>query len=118
MLRANVQAASLRMKPTRSGRILLSASEEPITELQRSEVKASAENNPEVGAKLSQLADAARMGIRLRTSKSPAFIGLIVSDLKSAKVPGCKLPLVQLECEDDKVGTETQYLCPGGIYPT
>ena len=92
----------MRLKPTQSGRFLMGASDMPLNSDERSELAAIAEN-PEAAKRLTELASAAEMGLRLEYSKSSAFIGLLVADVLSAELSGFSAPQVQMLCEDDKV---------------
>ena len=99
----HLQHNTLRFKPTESGRFLLSATDAPLTDKERMEMKTIVEQDPEATARMSELASAAEMGLKLEYSKSPAFIGLLVADVKSAHMQGYSAPQVQMACEDDKV---------------
>jgi hypothetical protein len=54
------------------------------------------EHNPEASQRMSELASAAEMGLQLEYSKSPAFIGLLIADVKSAELPGYSAPQVRV----------------------
>lgn len=94
---------AIRAMPTQSGRFLLSAKDQPLTAEEKQQMTAVIKENPEAQAKLAELADAAQMGLQLKYSKSPAFIGLAVIDVHSAELEGYKAPQIQIVCEDDKV---------------
>jgi hypothetical protein len=97
--------ANVLAKPTNSGRFLLSATDKPLTPEQCLEMAADMKGHPEAQEKLHELSAAAKMGLKLRYAKSPAFIGLLIVDLQSAELPGFKNPEIQFVCEDDKVCT-------------
>ena len=60
--------------------------------------------NKDVAKKVEQLSQLVEMGINVRSSKSPAFLGLLVVEVEDAVVQA-RRPWVQIRCEDDKVRT-------------
>lgn len=99
-----MQEGALNIKPTGSGRLMLgsalrTASRDDLAK----ELYALAETSDIARQRMTELAEAVNMGVKLRLSNAPAFVGLAVIDVVSATLPGYRHPMVQVSVEDDKV---------------
>lgn len=98
-----MQEGHIHLMPTKSGRLLIGAGTQSLTEDEQKEIQTILESNPDAAEKYEQLTAVRTLGVQLKTSASPAFLGLVVANIKSVNIAGCKNPAVQVRCEGDKV---------------
>lgn len=98
-----VQENHLRLHASKSGRMLIGHSEQPMSAESLARMKTVLEEDPAAADMAQGLLNVANMGLQVASSGSPAFSGLLLAKVVSASVRDLKNPEVQLAVEDDKV---------------
>jgi hypothetical protein len=106
----SLQEQHLHVKATKSGRMLIGHGDVPMSDEHVEKMKTVLEEDPAAADLAQGLLNAANMGLQVKGSGSPAFIGLLVARVISASVKELRNPLVQLAVEDDKVLNVSQSL--------